>query len=44
MKATWLRLFDKAGQLIPTAAEAGYVLAEAELARLRAELARLKGE
>jgi len=38
--ATWLRLFDQRGGLIPTRADR----AEAELERLRAELARLRDE
>ncbi|MFN8492305.1 MAG: Uma2 family endonuclease [Caldilineaceae bacterium] len=42
--ARWLRLFDKAGQLIPTAAEAGYVLAEAERQRAEAEHLRAEAE
>lgn len=42
--ATWLRLFDKAGQLIPTAAEAGYVLAEVERQRAETEALRAEAE
>ena len=50
----WLRLFDKAGHLIPNASETEHnraeverqraETAEAELTRLREELARLKGK
>ncbi len=53
-QGVWLRLFDKAGRLIPNAAEAEYTraeieyqraeAAEAELALLRAQLAQLKGQ
>ena len=44
--ATWLRLFDAEGQLLPTHGEAGHTRAAelaAEYARLLDELRRLKG-